>query len=127
MYKNYLVIEKKKAGDEWTVATFNNESSAIDFCNAYTPQAADLVEVWGTDEDPDTFLTADTVYIKDVKTGETFRPAEADNYVKNLASRLYDEEGGETVEEITADLMTLKGCYTTINYLLHTIDDILDN
>lgn len=122
-YKNYMVMEMGVT--EWMIANFNSYDMAVAFCNAYIPREADKLEVWGTDEDTDTFLDADTLYIRDLKKNTAVDLGKVSDKVSELASRLYDEEMEESYGDVVATLSTIDGCHDTIEYLLNTIDDIL--
>lgn len=124
-YKNYMVMEMGLT--EWMIANFNSYDMAVEFCKAYIPKDANRVEVWGTDEDTDTFMDADTLYIRDLKANTCVDLGDVSEKVFGLASRLYDEEMEERFEDVVASLTTLDGCYDTIEYLLNTIDEILNN
>lgn len=122
-YKNYMVMEMGIT--EWMIANFNSYDEAVKFCNAYIPKEADKLEVWGTDEDTDTFLDADTLYIRDLKKNTAVDLGKVPDKVLGLASRLYDEEMEESYGDVVATLSTIDGCHDPIEYLLNTIDDIL--
>lgn len=124
-YKNYMVMEMGIT--EWMIANFDSYNKAVEFCKAYIPKDANRVEVWGTDEDTDTFMDADTLYIRDLKKNTAVDLGKVSDKVLGLASRLYDEEMEERFEDVVANLTTLDGCYDTIEYLLNTIDEILNN
>ena len=124
-YKNYMVLEISIT--EWMIANFSSYDEAVKFCNAYIPKEADKIEVWGTDEDTDTFTDAHTLYIRDLNNNTSVDLCKVPDKVLGLASLLYDEEMEERFEDVVASLTTLDGCYDTIEYLLNTIDEILNN
>ena len=125
-YNNYMVQEIfEDEGQEWTVAVFTDYKKAVDFTEAYVPKEGKRIEIWGTDEDTDTFLTADTLYVRNLENGASVDLEGLNPKVKELADRIYDEEG-DPYNVILTDLLTLEGCYQTIEYLLDTIDSILE-
>lgn len=62
-YKNYLVETSKH---DWTYGFFTDFETAKTFSRQLTVKDADFIEVIGTDEDPDTFTSCETVFIWDV-------------------------------------------------------------
>jgi hypothetical protein len=125
-YKNYMVQEIFEDEDqEWTVAVFTDYKKAVDFTEAYAPKEGKRIEIWGTDEDTDTFLTAETLYVRNLENGTSVNLDGLNPKVKELADRIYDEEG-DPYNVILTDLLSLEGCYQTIEYLLDTIDSILE-
>ena len=46
--------------------------------------------------------------------------------IDSIINRLYDEESGETIEEMKANLNTIEGCHKYIDFCLNTIDSILE-
>lgn len=125
-YKNYMVQEIfEDEGQEWTVAVFTDYKKAVDFTEAYAPKEGKRIEIWGTDEDTDTFLIAETLYVRNLENGTSVNLDGLNPKVKELADRIYDEEG-DPYNVILTDLLSLEGCYQTIEYLLDTIDSILE-
>ena len=132
-YNNYMVQEINKDNEDWTVAVFQDYKEAVKFAEAYIPKEAKLIEIWATDEDTSTFSSCDTVYIRNLEYGNSVDLIElndSDQFtalsITSLAYKLYDEEGEATPEEYISMLQTIKGCHSIIEYLLETIDDILN-
>lgn len=46
--------------------------------------------------------------------------------IRSIVNRLYDEESGETIEEMENNLQTIDGCYDYLDFTLNTIDSILE-
>jgi hypothetical protein len=72
-YKNYMVMEIIENGTmgDWCIGEFDKEEEAISFANAYTLERRQSpeddgevvkIEVWGTNEDPDTFTGCSTIF-----------------------------------------------------------------
>lgn len=68
-YKYYMVMEIIENGsfDDWCVGEFRSKEEAVRFADAYTPCPREdgeviRIEIWGTDEEPDTFKFCDEVY-----------------------------------------------------------------
>lgn len=125
-YKNYMVIEFNEDDEDWMVAEFQDYKKAIDFAESYVPKNSRRIEIWGTDEDTDTYKFADTLYVRSVIYDTSVDLTKDENsIIKTLADRIYDEEG-DPYNEIIAQLSTLGGCHAMIEYLLETIDSILE-
>ena len=117
--KTFLVIDTTH--EDWCICTTSDIGYAVAICKTIQPHGCKELQIWATEEDPDTAVTFDTVYRYDVEHGEEIISKE-----RELAFRLYDEEGDETVEEIEKKLKTVSGCHDVIEYLLETIDSILE-
>ena len=133
-YKNYMVMEMSDEPDDgltdWMIACFSDRKTAKAFADAFIPKVCiDRIEIWGTDQDPEDFTACETIYIRDMATGSIADLEEMGekkaSRITDLANRLSDEEG-DTPQKITAQLTSLEGCYDIIEYLLETIDSILE-
>lgn len=130
-YKNYMVMEIIENGtmEDWCIGEFDKEEEAVSFANAYTLERRQSpeddgevvkIEVWGTDEDPDTFTSCTTVYSRNLKETPEERK------VKDLASRVFDlvapwDREDET-EESTAELIK-NDPLAVIEFLLDQIEN----
>lgn len=125
-YKNYMVMEFNEDDEDWAVAEFQDYKKALDFAETYVPKEAKRIEIWGTDEDPDTFKFCESLHVRSLTYGASVDLTDEKNSIlKTLADRIYDEEG-DPYNEIVAQLSTLGGCHAMIEYLLETIDSILE-
>lgn len=68
-FRNYLVIDKDH--DDWCIAHFDSITKAIPFCYHITPYGTRFLEIWGTNEDIDIFMSATTVFKFDIETGKS--------------------------------------------------------
>ena len=130
-YEHYMIIakfnESANCPDEWMLAEFPYYAPAISFCDAFIPfNDIEKIEIQGTNEPVDSYLSADTLYIRDLKKGTSLDLTALDPRIENIAARLYDEEDTETMEDIELSLSTVSGCHDIIIYLLNTIDSILE-
>ena len=135
-YKNYIVVEyydDEEDITDWVIGDFTDFETARAFCEAYISRHGTRIEVQGTDEDIDVCVNIETVYIKDVASGSCVNVQElkAENpRVLKIAmdENLWDEgrEGQEGIVENLMRLSNLSGCYDIIEYLLKTIEDILN-
>lgn len=122
-YINYMVSAIYKDGTSWMYSYFDDIATAKMFCDSLIPANDPVtVEIWGTNEDVNTFHDAETLYIRELATEKKTDLTK----VRELARRLYDEESGESLMDIKKDLMTVDGCHKYIEYLLDTIDSILE-
>lgn len=133
-YKYYMVMEVSDNPSDgltdWMIACFSDLKTAKAFADEFIPKTdINRIEIWGTDQDPQDFTSCEAVYVRDVATGSTICFDEIGDEkaerIKNLAYRLSDEEG-DTPQQIAAQLVTLDGCHEIIEYLLETIDSILE-
>lgn len=126
-FKNYMVIDV--TNEDWCLAEFQDYEKAKDFIKAVVLKDSEQLEIWGTDEDPDTYTSCRTVYIRNLKKGvavDIAKLEEKNPDILNLAYKLFDEEGEESVEELVVDLSTVSGCHDIIKFLLDTIESILN-
>lgn len=126
-YKNYMVMEIIENGtiEDWCIGVFKSEKSAVELAKTYTPYPREdgevaKVEVWGTDEDPDTYTWFGMVYSRNLK-----EPPE-ERKLKDLASRVFDlvapwDREDET-EESTAELIK-SDPLAVIEFLLDQIEN----
>lgn len=135
-YKNYMVVEYYEDEDitEWVIGDFTDFEAAKAFCEAYISRHGKRIEIQGTDEDLDVCVNIDTVYIKDVASGSCVNVQELREYNPRLLKIAMDEslwdegrEGEDGIKENIMRLSTLSGCYDIIEFLLQTIDDILND
>lgn len=137
-YKNYMVVEifdEDYEINEWVVADFSdyNYDAAVAFCKAYISRHAVRLEIQGTDEDTDTCVSIETVFIRDLKTETCIDVQELKDKDPRIIKIAMDEnlwdqgrEGKDGIKENIMRLSTLSGCYDIIQYLLATIEDILN-
>ena len=137
-YKNYMVMEISEEPidgiPDWMVACFSDHNTAKAFADAFIPKTdIDRIEIWGTDEDTDTYKSADTLYIRNLTDGTCTDLDEFDPYVANLAVRIrrteerlcspgLEEEELSPTTEIAKFLETVEGCHSMIEYLLDNIE-----
>lgn len=135
-YKNYMVVEYYEDEDitDWVIGDFSDFETARAFCEAYISRHGKRIEVQGTDEDLDVCVNIDTLYVKDVASGSCVNFQELKEYNPRLLKiamneQLWDEgrEGQERIITNLIGLSNLSGCYNIIEYLLQTIDDILND
>lgn len=83
-YKNYLVQD---IDTTWTYGVFDTFAKALQFINTLSLPESPVLEIFGTDEDPDTYLTGDTLFVK----GES-EIIVLDTRKLNIAKRIYKLE-----------------------------------
>ena len=123
-YNYYLVMEVDhyKNEDPWMVACFTNYDKAVEFANHYIPREDSLIEIFGTNEDPNTYITCVIVYARNPKTGDLIKLGDLSGvYPKAVEIALKLAEDGEPIEAILASLTTVSGCLDRISYLLDRI------
>lgn len=136
-YRHYMIMEICKDNEDWMIAELQDYQKAKDFTEAYISKTGERIEIWGTDEAPDTFKSCSTLYIRNLTYGTSINYAEMTDTERqeainltSFASKVYDAEGGDggadSLNEIVTQLKSLKGCYNIIEYLLSTIDSILE-
>lgn len=138
-YKNYMVVEfynDEEDITDWVVGDFTDYDyeAAVNFCKHYVSRHGVRLEIQGTDEDIDTCVNIETVLIRDLKTDtyiDVQELTDKDPRILKIAmdENLWDEgrEGEDGIKENIMRLSTLSGCYDIIEFLLQTIDDILND
>ena len=116
-YKNYLV-QTVADGGGWTYGVFPTFEKAHDFIQNIILPEKTVLEIFGTDDDPDTYLTGETIIYYDTTTGGFILPVNL--RVFKLAKRIYKYEKANAWAEDDAD--TLAG----ITDRLQNKDDLLD-
>ena len=116
--KTFLIIDRTH--DDFCIMQTNDPALAIGTCQVLTPYDCKQLEVWETEEDPDTALTYNTIYRWDVEHGRQL-PAETkwllfyhkDRFLggytlaetfegeEEATKELYAEENGIRPDEIT--------------------------
>lgn len=129
-YNYYLVDDT--SNDGWTYGLFRDFETAKLFCINLILPGSPILEIIGTDEDPDTYKFADTLWIYDTASGETI-PTYTKSKSFSLAERIrkqeerfcspgLEEEELSPIPEIIKSLETVDGCHSMIEYLLDNIE-----
>ena len=87
LYKYYLV--QPVEGDSWTYGIFSTYGKAHQFITNLILPDSPVLEIFGTDDAPDTYLTGETLFIYNSATGEIIPPDSINTPVYNLAKRVY--------------------------------------
>lgn len=120
-YKHYLVqdIEAK-----WTYGVFDYYGKAHTFIQGLILPDSPILEIFGTDENPETYLTGDTLYILDTKTNQEITPEFCNSPDFRLAKRIYklikkqDWTGeADSLSEIYNALNCKEGLYSMVEFL----------
>lgn len=72
---NYYLVDEVKNGEQWTIYAGTDLKTAETILNNIAPKDCDALELLGTDEEPDTYTTAET--LKRLYIGTAERPAAA--------------------------------------------------
>ena len=69
---NYILMEMQKDGGQWGLMVSTNKNYILKVASDIILQGSDILQVWETEEDPDTFLTANIIFSRNTNTGESF-------------------------------------------------------
>lgn len=125
-FKNYMVMEIIENGtlEDWCIGEFDKEEEAVSFAKAYTLERRQSprddgevvkIEVWGTDEDPDTFTSCSTVYSRNLKDN---KPTLAERILSLVDPWERDEVNLASIEKAIKEDPA-----SVIEMLLNTIED----
>lgn len=69
---NYILMEIQKDGGQWGLLTTQNITYALQVANDIILQNSNIIQIWETAEDPDTFISADIIFSRNTNTGKSF-------------------------------------------------------
>ena len=69
---NYILMEIQKDGRQWGLMVSTNKGYILSVASNIILQSSDIIQVWETEEDPDTFLTANIIFSRNTNTGKSF-------------------------------------------------------
>lgn len=127
-YKYYLVqdIEAK-----WTYGVFNNFGKAHIFIQGLILPDFPILEIFGTDENPETYLTGDVLYVYDSKSGGDILPESCNSSVFKLATRINKimknqdwTEEADSLIEIYNSLNDKEGLYSMVEFLTAELESM---
>ena len=72
-YKNYLILIETANYDGWCIYETQDQAEAVKvYEGLFFPSEVTAVELFGTDEDPDTYLTGETIRKRGAANGTAY-------------------------------------------------------
>ncbi len=69
---NYILMEVTQDGNTWGLLTTQNITYALQVANDIILQNSNIIQIWETEEDPDTFISANIIFSRNTNTGKSF-------------------------------------------------------
>ena len=127
-YKYYLVQD---IGARWTYGVFNTFGKAHIFIQGLILPNFPILEIFGTDESPEVYLTGDVLYIYDSKSGGEILPESCNSSTFKLVTRLnkiiknQDWTGeADSLIDIYNSLNNKEGLYSMVEYLTAELESM---
>lgn len=69
---NYILMEIQKDQSQWGLMVSTDRSYILKVASDIILQSSDIIQVWETEENPDTFLNANVIFSRNTDTGKSF-------------------------------------------------------